>query len=67
MRESLAILARATKIDSSYGPPYCLLADIMDVSDDEGRNSQVDICKACVENTSGDEKKECEELLKKFE
>jgi tetratricopeptide (TPR) repeat protein len=65
-REFIAILQRATKADPTFGPPFCLLASNMDMSDKDGRAAAVDFCKQCVKFAPSEFTSGCRELLKKF-
>jgi tetratricopeptide (TPR) repeat protein len=65
-REFIAILQKASKADPTYGPPYCLLAVNMDMSDKDGREAAVEFCKNCIKFASSEHTTACRELLKKF-
>jgi len=64
--EFINILQRATKADPTYGPPFCLLASNMDMSDKDGRAAAVEFCKSCVKFSPSEFTAGCKELLKKF-
>ena len=65
-REFIAILQRATKADPTFGPPFCLLASNMDMSDKDGREAAKEFCKQCVKFAPSEYTSGCKELLKKF-
>jgi len=65
-QEFLAILQKAIKTDASYGPPYCLLAVNMDMSDKDGREAAKEYCGMCVKFSPSELTGGCRELLKKL-
>jgi len=65
-REFIAILQRATKADPTFGPPFCLLASNMDMSDKDGREAAKEFCKTCVKFAPSEYTSGCRELLKKL-
>lgn len=65
-REFLAILQRAIKADPTFGPPYCLLAVNMDMSDKDGRAAAKEYCNMCVKFSPSELTGNCRELLKKL-
>jgi len=64
--EFIAILQRATKADPTFGPPFCLLASNMDMSDKDGREAAVEFCKQCIKFAPSEYTAGCKELLKRF-
>ena len=64
--EFYSILKMAIKYDPTYGPPHCLLANDMDMTNDEGRQKVLELCKQCVKYASKEYTKGCEEILKKY-